>query len=301
MISVCVLTYNPSWDKLRRTLFSILNQKNVEFEIVVADDGSKNNYFDKVKEYFSDKGFKNFTCVENLVNQGTVQNVLSALKVAKGKFVKLISPGDYFVNELSLFTVYNEALKNPDDVYFGKAVYYSNENEIQIYPNIRCPSDLRPYLSGSIDKIKKAYFVKQEFIVGASFFVNRQNFKEALTVISDVVKYAEDNAVLVLLAKGFNIHYVPCDFIFYEYGAGVSTGANSKWAQIIGSENKNTYTYLYNNSLISQKIYDYHFNSSKKDLLYQKVMIYSRKVYNLFHRQRTSESVYKALEFIEAN
>ena len=42
-ISVVVLTYNPDLNDLKKTLRSIMLQDGVDFEIVIADDGSKNN------------------------------------------------------------------------------------------------------------------------------------------------------------------------------------------------------------------------------------------------------------------
>ena len=45
MISVIVCTYNANWEKTKNTLFSIIRQKNVIFEIIVTDDGSASNNF----------------------------------------------------------------------------------------------------------------------------------------------------------------------------------------------------------------------------------------------------------------
>ena len=41
-IAVEVLTYNSDLEKLKLTLNSILIQKNIDFEIIIADDVSKN-------------------------------------------------------------------------------------------------------------------------------------------------------------------------------------------------------------------------------------------------------------------
>ena len=46
-ISVIIVTYNPKWEKLRTTILSILFQKNINIEIIVSDDGSKNNLFEQ--------------------------------------------------------------------------------------------------------------------------------------------------------------------------------------------------------------------------------------------------------------
>ena len=60
-VTVVVLTYNPVWKKLQATLKSIVEQQDVHVQIVtIPDDGSKNNYFDKVELFFKEIRFKDF-------------------------------------------------------------------------------------------------------------------------------------------------------------------------------------------------------------------------------------------------
>lgn len=40
-VSFVVCTYNSKWEKLNSTLFALLAQKDISYEIVVADDGSE--------------------------------------------------------------------------------------------------------------------------------------------------------------------------------------------------------------------------------------------------------------------
>ena len=43
-ITVILCTYNPTIEELVITLDSIVNQRDVSFEIVISDDGSKDNH-----------------------------------------------------------------------------------------------------------------------------------------------------------------------------------------------------------------------------------------------------------------
>ena len=43
-VSVVILTYFPDKEKLLKTLKSVLLQKNVSYEILIADEGSDNFY-----------------------------------------------------------------------------------------------------------------------------------------------------------------------------------------------------------------------------------------------------------------
>ena len=56
-ISVLVLSYNSDIDKLYLTLKSIIKQKIDDFEIVVSDDGSKDNHEQELAEYFKQNDF----------------------------------------------------------------------------------------------------------------------------------------------------------------------------------------------------------------------------------------------------
>jgi len=98
-MSVLVLQYNASVIEVQKTIQSILRQQNIEFEIVVADDGSKENHFTQLEDYFKARGFSHYTLVNNPHNGGTVKNILSGVKMCNGKYVKCISPGDYLYDE----------------------------------------------------------------------------------------------------------------------------------------------------------------------------------------------------------
>ena len=46
LFTIIVITYNSDFSKIKKTLLSILEQQDVEFEVIIADDGSVNNNFD---------------------------------------------------------------------------------------------------------------------------------------------------------------------------------------------------------------------------------------------------------------
>ena len=65
-VAVTVGTYNPIWKKLEATLRSILQQKNVNFQIIISDDGSKYNCFNEAKELFKKYGFSDYIINEDI-------------------------------------------------------------------------------------------------------------------------------------------------------------------------------------------------------------------------------------------
>ncbi len=124
-VTVIVASYNPIWEKLRRTLCSIILQKDIHIEIIVVDDGSEDNLFIKIRNFFYEYNFKEYILMDSDINQGTCINIYRGAKAAKGKYLKCISPGDYLYEETTLKQMYEYAEKNNADVCFGEAIYYS--------------------------------------------------------------------------------------------------------------------------------------------------------------------------------
>ena len=59
-VSIIVIMYNPAWDKLLRTLNSILDQRNVRYEIIICDDGSREQFNQELISFFSSRNFSRF-------------------------------------------------------------------------------------------------------------------------------------------------------------------------------------------------------------------------------------------------
>ena len=128
-VSVVVVTYNSLYEKLEYTLQSVIWQQNVDFEIIIADDGSKSFDKERVVNWFDSKGFKDYKLVLNKENQGTMKNFISGWKAATGKYVKELSPGDllYNKNTLEKSVRYMEEYKL--GFAFGLAASYKKEND----------------------------------------------------------------------------------------------------------------------------------------------------------------------------
>ncbi len=250
-VTVCVLTYNPDWTKFRNTLKSIICQKGVDFDVVISDDGSKDNCFDKAEEYLQGNNFSAYCFIANKQNQGTVKNAISALQHTESKYVKLISPGDFLYDENVLAKFTDFAEKNPATAYFGNAVYYSvdNQNEITIYDDKRNPKDVRPWIKKSKREIKRNYLYRRDYILGASVFCNRTYLYNRLTCLKDIVTYTEDMFLKYGIVSGDKILYVNKTIIFYEYGLGIST--NEKTLGVVWSDLLKFNEWLYNNKKIS--------------------------------------------------
>ena len=115
--TVLIVTYHPDWKKLLVTLDSVMAQTFKDYEIVVSDDGSEENCFDKIEAYFTAHQFANYTLIPHEKNQGTVKNLIDGLAKAKGKYVRDFGPGDAFYNEHTLQQVYDFMEENQYESY----------------------------------------------------------------------------------------------------------------------------------------------------------------------------------------
>jgi glycosyltransferase involved in cell wall biosynthesis len=94
LVSVCIPSYN-SEEFIATTLESVLGQKFVDFEIVIADDKSTDRTISIVKG-FNDPRIR---LIENEQNLGLGPNWNRVLSCARGQYVKLLGDDDLLYPE----------------------------------------------------------------------------------------------------------------------------------------------------------------------------------------------------------
>lgn len=250
-ITVLVASYNPSWKSLERTICSILNQTSINMQIVVADDGSKYNYFKEIEELFRTYHFKNFKLVSLNSNKGTCSNIFNGLQYSKGEYVKTIGPGDCLFDSFTLKNWYHFAKQNEATVCFGDAVFFTGEeNNEQIISKRRYPQNVKPYQNlYSTKEVVYNYILLGDVIWGANLLTNRSTLTDYLKSLLNSIKYAEDMAYRLMVANGEKIIYYPKNVIWYEYGTGISTSKNQTWNSIISKERQISNSFLINTNL----------------------------------------------------
>jgi len=223
LISVLVLTYHPKKEALFSTLRSIVLQKSCEYEVIVADDGSGNFFEEEIRTFLDSFGC-DYQILAHPENLGTVKNILDGIKLAKGKYVKPISPGDYFYDETTLRDIVAFMQQRDAKAAFGKMVFYHWDGNLQV-KNL-----VFPYLDGiyrtnpyPYKKAIKQQVVFNDFISGASAVYETEAFAEALEVISPAVRFAEDAVFQLFALKHIPIYAMPRYVVWYEFGSGIST------------------------------------------------------------------------------
>ena len=115
-VSVIIPVYNQE-DLVIRAIESI--PKRDDIEVIVIDDGSTDNTWERLKEY-SQKEKTNYLLVKNSENKGVAYTVNRGYDLATGRYVVLLGSDDYFYTDK--FEECMEKLNGTDLVYFDMQV-----------------------------------------------------------------------------------------------------------------------------------------------------------------------------------
>lgn len=291
-ISVIVVTYNVNYEKLFSTLTSIIKQKKVECEIIIADDGTVNFMEEKLIQWFKNNNFKHYKLVANKKNQGTVKNIISGLKVSEGKFIKTISPGDYLVGEECLYNMLRFMKQEEAFVAFGKAYYYKQDNNKYSVLNKSNPLDLDVYRIKNQKKIVNNYILFQDYILGAALICEKSLMVQYIKFIQDKITYSEDRIFILMMADGVKIAFCDEYFVWYECSTGVSTSGASEWMKILSQERQACYKLLCEKDKKYRAIYEIQVGQWSMSSIWLRIV---RKLYFVCRkiRQRKLESELK--------
>lgn len=130
-ISVLMPVFNTKEEYLRESIESILDQSFENFELIILDDGSKNNAKEVIKSYVEkDKRVKFF---ENEENKGVSYSRNKLIELANGKYIAWQDSDDISVeNRLKYQHDYME--RNPDITVLGSNIFLYPNPTIYYYP-----------------------------------------------------------------------------------------------------------------------------------------------------------------------
>ena len=92
LLTVLVAQYRPDPDALRRTLASLAMQSTRDFGVVLADDGSPQDFFAESRAWLEGRGITDVQAVKMPRNGGTVCNILHALQKVSTTSVRAALP-----------------------------------------------------------------------------------------------------------------------------------------------------------------------------------------------------------------
>ena len=234
-VSVIMAVYETDIKRLFETLYSVLVQKELSFEVIIADDGSKDNHKDELICYFEKHGFKDYklSLLEN--NLGTVKNFITACDLCEGWYIKAISPGDYLYDPYVLRDWVGFMDTNECAFSGGRYITYNpfSENRDALINSLN--EGKKPYFLSfyfgepDLKKIKYNYLLLDDFFMGAAILVKTEIFVKYLALLEDKVKYTEDAVFRMMISDGLFPGFFDRFTVWYSFGDGISTSRNIKW------------------------------------------------------------------------
>ena len=144
-ISIVISTFNGE-HYLKPVVRSVQNQNFLNIEIIIVDDGSKDNTIKVVKELMEED--RRIKLITNGINRGTLYTKTRGVLNAKGKYVMTLDHDNFYAHKYVFSTLYNESeVNNLDLLGFAsivspveiKPLEFLNHHETDIIkqPNIK--------------------------------------------------------------------------------------------------------------------------------------------------------------------
>lgn len=228
-ISIVVITYYSDLNKTLQTIKSAIDQKNTSVEIVVADDGSDQNNFSAIEEYFKQRGFSDYIMLPHKQNQGTVKNVIDGVKASNGKYIKVIGAGDFLYDDNTLRNWIDFMKKSVTKWSFALAEFYSSDKALENTEVLNFPKNPEVYMEQDAFAQRVSYCAHENVGHGAAMLSEHDIMLRYLSYIDGQIKYAEDVIWRLMMFKGDVGRFYPEKTVYYEYGTGVSNSKSLKW------------------------------------------------------------------------
>jgi len=233
-ITVVVLTYNSEIKKVCDTLDSVIKQCDIDFNIIVSDDGSENFNKDKIETYFEQKCFYKYKLILNSINLGTLANVYGSISETDSIYIKLLGPGDLLIGSDCLRLWIDKMTKSKRKWSFCDPIFYTNMDGVKKTVSVKAhPQMLSAYLRDDMKKATWHYIALDDLPVGAAIIFERKMYLYYVQMALGKVKYAEDFLFRMIIYEGIYPIFTEEKLVLYEYGRGISTVNDSKWKKKI--------------------------------------------------------------------
>ncbi len=215
LISIIVVTYNSAKYVLE-TLESAKSQTYQNVELIISDDGSKDNTLQIVETWIkiNCKRFKRTVIVRSEINTGTPTNANRGLKASEGEWIKLIAGDDilmsHCVESMLYFSIYKGSFISTSAIQ-----EFCDENlPIRLSKSIYL--EQMRFFNKSKDKQFQSYLRNTVFLNSPALFIKKELF-EKVGYFDESLKILEDTPfILNVLRSGFSIYYNEIETVRYR-------------------------------------------------------------------------------------
>lgn len=244
-VSVCIPVFHTE-RFLEKCLESVKSQEIPEktknfLEIIVVDDGSKQNAREIIKRFSKNTKFP-IKFIEHKKNLGLLETRRTAIYEAKGDFVFILDSDD-FLPQNALKVLYEKAIETNADIVHGKADVFFYENiekiaqknsisieRIQNYKNGRDKKAKNVFLGELLDSaIIEGNLIEQNhngFLWGKLF--KKEVYLKALSHISPIFCTMMEDFIQYLWISKYSKKYVGIESIVYNYAIDTGISSNKK-------------------------------------------------------------------------
>ena len=226
LVSVIILSYK-NVEGIYDTVDSVLRQDYDNIELIISDDGTPNfkDYQEELEKYINKKKHANITnVIFNILpeNMGTVRNINSAIKLAQGKYIKLIASEDC-LNSSNVITKYVDFMEQHNyKIAFSKMRGVTEEGKY-IYILASCESNYD--MLRTLDQQETLHkLFKRDFLPAPASFID-VNLFEQYGLFDEDVRLIEDYPYWIYLTmNGVEFGYIDDVLIDYKLsGSGSGT------------------------------------------------------------------------------
>jgi len=198
-VVICVATYNGE-RYLRDQLDSLVNQENIDFEILVGDDGSTDKTLDVLKEY-ADLG--KLTELHQFERVGINENFLNLLKLCKDYDFVAFSDQDDIWESNKLYEL-SKLLGNekPELAFCQRSIFVSGKR-----------SQRPKFLNES--KVGFHNALVENVVPGNTMLLNRKAVEIIIASNISIAKYYDSYIYLLISGLG-EVKYLPATLLRYR-------------------------------------------------------------------------------------
>lgn len=194
-ISVIIPVYNAQ-DGIKRCIDSLLNQSFKNFEIILLNDGSKDNSLNILKEY---ELKYSFVRVIDKQNEGVAVTRNKGILLAEGEYIMFMDNDD-FVDSDYLETFYQAIHEKKLDLVIGGYKRVNQDNQIIFSQDIQQSEWSKYIITAPWAKVYRTEFLKTNNLEFFDYGIGED-------IIFNLAAYKATDKIGLLDYKGYNWYY----------------------------------------------------------------------------------------------
>lgn len=240
---ICVLVpiYNQSVETIDKTLKSIAMQKDVSYEVMLADDHSTIDITPNLETLCRDYRLENWKVIRHDRNLQTIKNMLVALNFINSKYVIALGAGDALYDENALKEIVDFCDEYDVKVGFGNAITDFNLKRFNSPKN----SDEYAPPQKSYEQ-RRALFQHQiataDWVSGCCQFYEVEAWVKLLKQLYDEIgiRFCEDFSAALILETD-DVFHLDAPIVLYETEGGISNNGSLESRKRLYEDNRRFY------------------------------------------------------------